>query len=106
MADIMSKYRTGWTRWAGPDRAVLRLQFARSAQSLNKFGRLDRETSNHDPKREIDFDRDNQLNLEIVIATGHNPAGCARVPVELAAPRSVHRNISRVKSVSENWEKN
>src|SRR6185437_532478 len=40
------------------------------------------------------------------IATGDNPEDCAKVPVELAAPRSVRRNISPVKSASENCEKN
>ena len=48
----------------------LRLEFARSAQSLNKLRCFDRETSDHDPKREIDFDRHNQLDLEFVNGDG------------------------------------
>jgi hypothetical protein len=36
------------------------------AQGLNKFGRLDGETCNHDPKRGIDFYRDNQLGLNFI----------------------------------------
>lgn len=35
------------------------------AKSLNKCGYFDREAADHDPKREIDFYRDNQLALDI-----------------------------------------
>jgi hypothetical protein len=54
-----------------------------SAQDLDEFGCLDRKANDHDPKREIDFHRNDQLHLASSIATGSNPVEGSLVPKEL-----------------------